>query len=456
MGYKRRKGPDDRFRNFIDDRASDRDLKTNLGFGNLEFNSNELNRILENKSLRERRRILHNLMRRNWICAFDPEVITDILPTDIQCKYMFEHFPTRVLNWMAISAMHLTENFPEGLPRLQIGRTMTLNLTKSSVCNILSAIFLGATPLSHRFLSRYAIEHTSLKNKLCCILNYFYTMFTRESVRTEPIDHFLSYTRISAQPRSLSDWLNSTAILSDFYYHEEGCIEDFQAPCLVVDFANKFIGGGTMRMGCVQEEIMFVEHPECIVSMLMCDKLEDNEAVVIVGAERFSRHSGYGKEFKYAGPYPDGRRIDDYGRLDHHIVAIDALVFKKRGKEQFDEVNILRELNKAWIGFKGDPQEQHDFHRGKIPQLRPICTGKWGCGVFGGDPQLKALLQWAAASENSRGIVFMGFKDRSLSGLPSVISKYSNMPVRVLISDILSVCPSVINYNKPLFNELLK
>jgi hypothetical protein len=88
--------------------------------------------------------------------------------------------------------------------------------------------------------------------------------------------------------------------------------------------------------------------------------------------------------------------------------------------------------------------------------LRPICTGKWGCGVFGGDPQLKALLQWAAASENSRGIVFMGFKDRSLSGLPSVISKYSNMPVRVLISDILSVCPSVINYNKPLFNELLK
>lgn len=28
-----------------------------------------------------------------------------------------------------------------------------------------------------------------------------------------------------------------------------------------------------------------------------------------------------------------------------------------------------------------------------------IATGNWGCGAFGGDPQLKAVLQWIAASE---------------------------------------------------------
>lgn len=26
-------------------------------------------------------------------------------------------------------------------------------------------------------------------------------------------------------------------------------------------------------------------------------------------------------------------------------------------------------------------------------------TGNWGCGAFGGDPQLKAMLQWIAASQ---------------------------------------------------------
>lgn len=28
-----------------------------------------------------------------------------------------------------------------------------------------------------------------------------------------------------------------------------------------VDFANKSIGGGALGMGCVQEEIMFANHP---------------------------------------------------------------------------------------------------------------------------------------------------------------------------------------------------
>lgn len=28
-----------------------------------------------------------------------------------------------------------------------------------------------------------------------------------------------------------------------------------------------------------------------------------------------------------------------------------------------------------------------------------IVTGNWGCGAFGGDPELKAMIQWLAASQ---------------------------------------------------------
>ena len=31
-------------------------------------------------------------------------------------------------------------------------------------------------------------------------------------------------------------------------------------------------------------------------------------------------------------------------------------------------------------------------------KVRTVATGNWGCGVFGGDPQMKAMLQWLAAS----------------------------------------------------------
>ena len=28
-----------------------------------------------------------------------------------------------------------------------------------------------------------------------------------------------------------------------------------------------------------------------------------------------------------------------------------------------------------------------------------VATGNWGCGAFGGDPELKAIIQWLAASQ---------------------------------------------------------
>jgi len=28
-----------------------------------------------------------------------------------------------------------------------------------------------------------------------------------------------------------------------------------------------------------------------------------------------------------------------------------------------------------------------------------VVTGNWGCGAFGGDPEVKAIIQWLAASQ---------------------------------------------------------
>jgi len=46
---------------------------------------------------------------------------------------------------------------------------------------------------------------------------------------------------------------------------------------------------------------------------------------------------------------------------------------------QFKPQFFLRELNKAYIGFCGDSTERMGDYR------IPVCTGKWGCGAFGGD-----------------------------------------------------------------------
>merc|ERR1712080_419472 len=49
-----------------------------------------------------------------------------------------------------------------------------------------------------------------------------------------------------------------------------------------------------------------------------------------------------------------------------------------------------------------------------------FATGNWGCGVFGGDPQLKSLIQWLAASAMGREMVYHPFGGARVTDLPMV------------------------------------
>ena len=54
--------------------------------------------------------------------------------------------------------------------------------------------------------------------------------------------------------------------------------------------------------------------------------------------------------------------------------------------------------------------------------VRGFATGNWGCGVFGGDPQLKSLQQWAAASMGGRAVVYFPFGDQRVVGLQGIVT----------------------------------
>jgi poly(ADP-ribose) glycohydrolase len=69
-------------------------------------------------------------------------------------------------------------------------------------------------------------------------------------------------------PKDWHTWENSTAPMRAIRILEDVSIEDFKEPNLSVDFAASHIGGGVLRGGCVQEEIMFLTHPEMLLSLL--------------------------------------------------------------------------------------------------------------------------------------------------------------------------------------------
>ncbi len=60
-----------------------------------------------------------------------------------------------------------------------------------------------------------------------------------------------------------------------------------------------------MGKGCVQEEIRFSICPEMLVSLLVCEMMEPNECVLLIGCEQYSLYAGYSNSFKFAGHYED-------------------------------------------------------------------------------------------------------------------------------------------------------
>ncbi len=64
-----------------------------------------------------------------------------------------------------------------------------------------------------------------------------------------------------------------------------------------------------LRKGCLQEEILCSIRPEIISGCLFIEKIEQNEAVVIEGAERFSHYKDYSHSFKWTGDFNEVENV---------------------------------------------------------------------------------------------------------------------------------------------------
>ena len=160
-----------------------------------------------------------------------------------------------------------------------------------------------------------------------------------------------------------------------------------------VDFANKYIGGGVLNCGCVQEEILFCIDPEAIVSLYFMEVMSDNDAIGIYNTIQYSKYKGYGYSFTYDGCAIDFK--DNKNNKKHRIIAIDAIslrysynFFFSSNKTSSQDIN--RDIHKAYVGFSLANLDNSIE--------KTISTGNWGCGAFGGNHELKFIQQWIAAS----------------------------------------------------------
>ena len=235
--------------------------------------------------------------------------------------------------------------------------------------------------------------------KLRCVLTYF------DRTADAPPSGCLEIERITAPGRTAEQWAADSSPLLPLTVDTGATIED-AAGCRQVDFANCYLGGGVLSGGCVQEEIRFAVAPELLVGMIVSPCMRESEAIVLRGAERFASTSGYARSLAYAGPFADPCPRAADGTPDVELVAMDAVDYRRSNAQaQFGEPAIRRELGKARSGFRRDARQL------------PIATGNWGCGAFGGDLPLKAVIQWLAAAAEGRELRYFSFGDARVGNL---------------------------------------
>jgi len=94
------------------------------------------------------------------------------------------------------------------------------------------------------------------------------------------------------------------------------------------------------------------------------------------------------------------------------------------------------------------------------PPFESLATGNWGCGVFGGNVQLKAVLQWMAASEGKMSVRYFPFNEPVGPQLQEFTEKLvkANVTVGALWKSLMSVSDGLASgrkFTKDLLNTLL-
>ncbi|CAH0714136.1 unnamed protein product, partial [Brenthis ino] len=359
-----------------------------------------------------------------------------------------QYFFDVTLPEIAKLALALPKLIQSPIPLLKQHKNRSISLSQQQISSLLANAFFCTFP--RRNTTKKDSEYASyphinfnvlyecmpsehILEKMKCICHYFRRVCTKVPVGV------VTVSRRSVRADDLPRWHECSRTFADLPIHVDSKNTIEEAYGLIqVDFANKFLGGGVLGHGCVQEEIRFVICPELLVTMLFTECLRPTEALMIIGCEQYSAYRGYGTSFRWAGARVDAAPHDAAARRRCAVLALDALPFRD-ARLQYRADRVARELNKAWVGFSFYTTEDDTI------QYPGVATGNWGCGAFNGSASLKSLIQMMALASVGRPMAYYTFGDTQLrDDIIRVYNMFVDHGVKVgqLYGLILKFCES--------------
>lgn len=217
------------------------------------------------------------------------------------------------------------EQAPPSIPVVQPHTIKEYKLTKREIvllmCLMTMCLTLRPTYVHPTQVNNFSVFFDSEKHKAQAVISYLDIVLGKEFNPEEPLA-----IKRNCEVGNIDSYflLECDKKLGEFELLENGTsIEDFNGK-VKIDFANEYLGGGALEYGCVQEEIMFMCHPELLAAIMICPKMEDDEAIGLLGFRKYFKVRGYKSSAEFDGPENCKYNTREDGILEEYIVAMDA------------------------------------------------------------------------------------------------------------------------------------
>lgn len=276
------------------------------------------------------------------------------------------------------------ERHPDALPLLRQGAPASVSLSPRRARHLLAcAFFLGTLEAdsagSLSLTGLYVSPEPAAVERIVCLLAYLHAADEAADLPS------LTYARHRLDRAAAPDWTTSPLSLAEARVRlHTGRMEDPDAE-VFFDFANRDLHIHAVIPSLTQEEVLFSTCPELLPAILLCERMADDEVIVLAGARRFCEYQGYLRSFRFTGLRTERRAQE--------VLAADAVF-----RDHFSPEATRRDLDKCWLGFTAC--------RG-----RSVSTGHWGCGAFGGNRAAKFLQQTCAAVAAGVSLAYSTFGD---------------------------------------------
>jgi len=288
----------------------------------------------------------------------------------------------------------------------------------------------------------YSFDSSVSVNRIICFLAYF--VFAKKAFETKSnyLEKNVTVERIKFDIDKVKKSLSQCDNLfseNDINIHLKSMEEPEIETQSIVDFANMDFQTGQIIPSATQEEILFSTSPEMFIAMFMCQRIYENEIIVISGAYKLMEYEGYSNSFKFVKL--NENVLGNTDKLNENILALDATMY-----DHYLSRNVIQDISKFYSAC--------NFCK-KKNENPGISTGSWGCGAFGCDRAHKFLQQLICAKSNNVKLSFSTFgKEKYCNSLKELLKAVIKFKPKV--SDLFNMIINFDGNNNEQFHEYLK